>query len=57
MYEFNTPRDLVLDLGSGVGTYVVHHSSTPTYVPNVIEIGRKNIRRSHLNFPSKFKVT
>ena len=28
---------------------VVHHSSTPIYVPNVMEIGRK-IVRSHLNF-------
>ena len=37
-------RDLDLDLGSAHGPIrhtVVHHSSTSTYIPNLIEIGRK----------------
>ena len=36
---------------------VVHHSSTSTYVPNFMEMGRKKISKVNTDVPSKFKVT
>ena len=36
---------------------VVHHSSTCTYIPNFMEIGRKKITKVNTDVPSKFKVT
>ena len=36
---------------------VVHQSSTCTYVPNFMEMGRKKISKVNTDVPSKFKVT
>ena len=36
---------------------VVHHSSTCSYMPNFMEMGRKKISKVNTNVPSKFKVT
>ena len=36
---------------------VVHHSSTCTYVPNFMEMGRKKISKVNTDVSSKFKVT
>jgi len=36
---------------------VVHHSSTCTYIPNFMEMGRKKISKVNTDVPSKFKVT
>ena len=36
---------------------VVHHSSTCTYIPNFMEMGRKKISKVNTDIPSKFKVT
>ena len=36
---------------------VVHHSSTCTYIPNFMEMGRKTISKVNTDVPSKFKVT
>ena len=36
---------------------VVHHSSTCTYMPNFMEMGRKKISKVNTDVPSKFKVT
>jgi len=35
---------------------VVHHSSTCTYIPNFIKMGRKKISKVNTDVPSKFKV-
>ena len=47
--------DLDLDLGSG--HTVVHHSSTSTYVPNFIEIGRNFFLKVTTEVLVKFRVT
>ena len=36
---------------------VVHHSSTCTYIPNFMEMGRKKMSKVNTDVPSKFKVT
>ena len=36
---------------------VVHHSSTCSYMPNFMEMGRKKISKVNTDVPSKFKVT
>ena len=36
---------------------VVHHSSTCTYIPNFMEMGRKKISKVNTDVLSKFKVT
>ena len=36
---------------------VVHQSSTCTYIPNCMEMGRKKILKVNTDVPSKFKVT
>ena len=35
---------------------VVHQSSTCTYIPNFIKMGRKKISKVNTDVPSKFKV-
>jgi len=40
-FQILRARGLDLHLGSGYTAYVVHHSSTSTYIPNFIEIEKK----------------
>ena len=36
---------------------IVHHSSTCSYMPNFMEMGRKKFSKVNTDVPSKFKVT
>ena len=49
--------DLDLDLGSAIRHTVMHHSSTSTYIPNFIEIGRKFFLKVTTEVLVKFRVT
>jgi len=48
---------LTLTLVTAIRHTVVHHSSTSTYVPNFIEIGRKFFSKVTTEVLVKFKVT
>jgi len=48
---------LTLTFDPAIPHTVVHHSSTSTYIPNFMEIGRKKISKVNTDVPSKFKVT
>jgi len=48
IYNFQCHVTLTLDRATW--HTIVHHSSTPTYVPNFTDIGWKNSLRSHLSF-------
>ena len=53
-FQCHLPLTVTLDLATW--HTVVHHSSTPTYVSNFTEIGRKNSSKVASQFSSKFKV-
>jgi len=46
---------LTLTLDPAVPHTVVHHSSTCTYIPNFMEMGRKKFRKSTLTFSPSSK--
>jgi len=48
---------LTLTLDPAIRHTVVHHSSTSTYRPNVIEIGRKFFSKVTTEVLPKFRVT
>ena len=48
---------LTLTFDPAVPNTVVHHSSTCTYIPNFMEMGRKKIAKVNTDVLSKFKVT
>ena len=48
---------LTLTLDPAIRHTVVHHSSTSTYIPNFIEIGRKIFSKVTTEVLVKFKVT
>ena len=48
---------LTLTLVPAIRHTVVHHSSTSTYIPNFIEIGRENFSKVTTEVLVKFRVT
>jgi len=48
---------LTLTFDPAIRHTVVHHSSTSTYIPTFMEIGRKKISKVNTDVSSKFKVT
>ena len=48
---------VTLTLDPAIRHTVVHHSSTSTYIPNYIEIGRKNFSKVTTEVLVKFRVT
>ena len=48
---------LTLTLDPAIRHTVVHHSSTSTYIPNFIEIGRKFFSKVTTEVLVKFRVT
>jgi len=48
---------LTLTFDSAIPHTVVHHSSTCSYMPNFMEMGRRKIPKVNTDVPSKFKVT
>ena len=48
---------VTLTLDPTIRHTVVHHSSTSTYIPNFIEIGRKNFSKVTIEVLVKFRVT
>ena len=47
---------LTLTFDPAIQHTVVHNSSTCTYIPNFMEMGRKKISKVNTDVPSKFKV-
>jgi len=48
---------VTLTLDPAIRHTIVHHSSTCTYIPNFIEIGRKNLVKVTTEVLVKFRVT
>ena len=48
---------LTLTFDPAIRHTVVHHSSTSTYIPTLMEIGRKKISKVNTDVSSKFEVT
>jgi len=48
---------LTLTLDPAIRHTIVHHSSTSSYMPNFIEIGRKNFSKVTTEVLVKFRVT
>jgi len=48
---------LTLTFDPAIPHTVVHHSSTCTYISNLMEMGRKIFSKVNTDVPSKFKVT
>ena len=55
--EANFEGLVTLTFDPAVPHTAVHQSSTCTYIPNCMEMGRKKNSKVNTDVPSKFKVT